>query len=97
MHDGQTLLHLMSAQDYAQACGAFADYTINDELRVLSVAENEPLPIAMLAARTKMGAGAWVWTGRETDISTIEAATCALQGLITHGRKAAPPGPFFLH
>ena len=95
LKDGQTQLHLMTSREYAQACGAYADAIINDQLRHIG---QTPLLDATEGVRTHESAGAWIWSAKDSpaDITPVEVVTLALHGLVTYGRKKPPPGPFVL-
>lgn len=95
LKDGQTQLHLMTSRDYAQACGAYADSVINDQLRHIG---QPPLDDAVEGVRTHESSGAWIWSEKDSpaDITPVEVVTLALHGLVTYGRKKPPPGPFVL-
>lgn len=87
-------LHLMTAREYAQACGSLADDVLNGRLFHIG---QEPLDDAVKAAGTRPLAGAWAWsrTTSSADISPLVAITNARFGHAIYG-VTTPPEPFFI-
>jgi hypothetical protein len=87
-------LHLMSAREYAQACGAFADDVINGRLLHR---DQGPLNDAVKGAGTRPLAGAFAWSRKtsSSDISPLVAVTNARFGHAMYG-VTEPPSPFFI-
>lgn len=90
----QFRLHLVSAREYAQACGALADDVVNDRWRHL---DQDEVNAALAGAGTRPLADAWAWSRKEStsEISPLESLTLARHGHATYG-VIAPPAPFFL-
>lgn len=83
-------LHLMTAREYAQACGALAAAVVNDRIRHL---DDPLLNRAIETARTRPLSDAWAWSRKEGgDITPLEAVTLARHGHAVHG-VIAPPAP----
>jgi hypothetical protein len=80
-------LHIVSAREYAQACGALVDDIVNDRIRHRNRSE---LNTAIKGARTRPLADAYAWSRKDsaTDISPLEAVTLARHGYATHGLNA---------
>jgi hypothetical protein len=89
---GERLLQVVSAREYAQACGAFTGDMVNGRWRHLGQA---PLDTAAAGVRTRplADAYAWSWKGSLADISPLTAVTLARHGFMTHG-VTAPQAPF---
>jgi hypothetical protein len=87
---GERRLIVISAREYAQACGALVDDIVNDRIRH----RNRPeLLTAVKGVRTKPLADAWAWSRPDStaDISPLEVVTLA-----RHGFAAAEgTSPFF--
>lgn len=77
-----------SAQDYAQACGAFYDSVTGT--RDIRHTGQSALEIAVSMAQTRRSADAMVWDQRNpaTDISPLEAVTLAAWGFRQKPRRA---------
>jgi hypothetical protein len=89
---GAQRLHLLSARDYAQACGALANAAANGAFRH---PDQKPLNDAAEAARSRNVAQAWAWDSTGADITPLVSVTLAIQGLSVFGKKT-PPAPFLL-
>lgn len=86
----QRRLHLMTAREYAQACGAFAASVINDRFRHL---DDPVLNRAVDSAKTRPLSDAWAWSRKDGgDITPLEVVTLARHGHAVHG-VIAPPAP----
>ncbi|MGH8867085.1 MAG: terminase [Actinomycetes bacterium] len=74
----------VNGTELAQACGAFFDAAMSDELRHLDQPE---LNAALEVAATRPLGDAWAWTrrGSEGDISPLVAVTLALYGYAVWG------------
>jgi hypothetical protein len=81
-----------SARDAAQACGAFYDAAVNDQLRHLDQAM---LNAAVAGAKQRPLGDAWAWArkGLSSDISPLVAVTLAAWGHATRGHIKPPEGP----
>jgi hypothetical protein len=88
---GKRRLQLVSAREYAQACGALTQDVANDLWRHLG---QGPLDASVEGARTRPLADAWAWSWAHSlaDIGPLEAITLARHGFMTHGVNA---GLFF--
>lgn len=77
-------LVLISAREYAQACGALVDDVVNDRIRHRDRAE---LLTAVRAVRTRPLADAYAWSRKDSpvDISPLEGITLARHGFALHG------------
>lgn len=81
----------LDARTYMQACGAFFDQIMSDEIRHTGQVE---LDAAVEACRRSKGNGdLWRWSRADTskDISPLVAVTLAYRGLVEGGRRAARP------
>jgi hypothetical protein len=77
-------LLLVQGTKYGAACGAFYDAATTDDDRArLAHLNQTSLNTAVAAARKRFVGDSWVWNNRESadDITPLEAATLALQGL----------------
>lgn len=86
---GQRRLVIISAREYAQACGALVDDVVNDRLRHRDRPE---LNAAVQIVRTRPLADAYAWSRKDSagDITPMEVVTLARHGYATHGRS----GPY---
>lgn len=78
--------HLVTAREYAQACGAFFDLVENEKGRHLG----DPRMLAAIEAAGKRALGdLWVWHphNSEADIAPLKSMTLALHGLETFGSR----------
>lgn len=84
-------LCLVSSREYAQACGAFVDATLNKEWRHRGQQE---LKDAVEGARTRPLADAYAWSrvNSEVDITPLVAVTLARHGFAEFG-LTAPVAP----
>lgn len=87
-------LHLVSAREHAQACGALADDVTNDRWRHPG---QSPLLQAVDGAVTRDLADAWAWSRRNSgvDISPLVAVTLARLAFTMYGHEAESEA-FFL-
>lgn len=89
----QRRLHLVSAREYAQSCGALADSVKNGRFRHR---DQPPLNAAVNIGRTRPLADAWAWTRKESgDISPLVTVTLARLGHAMYG-VTAPVAPFVI-
>lgn len=81
---GERRLVIVTAREYAQACGALVDDIVNDRLRHRDRPE---LNAAARGARTRPLADAYAWSRKDSsvDISPLEVVTLARHGYATHG------------
>lgn len=88
---GEWRLHLVSAREHAQACGALTDDVANDRWRH---PDQAPLNAALSGAVARPLADAWAWSRRNSgvDISPLVAVTLARHSFATHGHvKTSKP------
>lgn len=87
-------LHLMTAREYAQACGALANDVINERLFHIG---QEPLQEAVKGAGTRPLADAWAWSRKNSivDISPLVAVTLARFGHAMYGTTRLPQPQIF--
>jgi hypothetical protein len=81
---GERRLVIISAREYAQACGALVDDVNNDRLRH----RNRPeLNGAVEGVRTRPLADAYAWSRKDSaaDVTPLEVVTLARHGFATHG------------
>lgn len=80
---------LVSAREMGQACGAFHNDVMNDQLRHT---DQDSLNTALAAATTRNLGDAWAWDRRRGhgDICPLVAATLATHGFRVHGSAEAP-------
>jgi hypothetical protein len=85
---GQRRLVVITAREYAQACGAVVDDVVNDRLRHRDRAE---LNTAVRIVRTRPLADAYAWSRKDSggDITPIEVITLARHGAATYGDEQA--------
>jgi hypothetical protein len=81
---GERRLLIVTAREYAQACGALVDDIVNDRIRH---ADRPELNTAVRGVRTKPLADAYAWSRKESpgDITPLEVVTLARHGFATHG------------
>jgi hypothetical protein len=79
----------VTAQQYAQACGAIFDAALAGRLHHI---DQTPLTAAIQGARKRPLGDAWAWNRKDssTDITPLVAVTLALQG---HSETAANRPP----
>jgi phage terminase large subunit-like protein len=79
---------LVNAREMGQACGAFHNDVVNDQMRH---ADQEALTSALRQATTRNLGDAWAWDRRRGhgDICPLVAATLACHGFRLHGNDAA--------
>lgn len=79
-----TRLEVVTAREYAQACGGFVDDVSNGRWRHLG---QDMLDAAAAGARTRPLGDAWAWTRKTSsvDISPLVAVTLARHGFAVHG------------
>jgi hypothetical protein len=85
---GERRLVIVTAREYAQACGALVDDVVNDRLRHRNRAE---LNTAARAVRTRPLADAYAWSRKDSpaDITPLEVITLARHGYAVHGLDGA--------
>lgn len=78
-------LVIITAREYAQACGALVDDTVNDRIRHR---DRRELNAAFGVVRTRPLADAYAWSRKDSagDISPAEAVTLARHGYALFGR-----------
>lgn len=81
---GERRLVIVTAREYAQACGALVDDVVNDRIRHRGRRE---LDAAADGVRTRPLADAYAWSRKDSsvDISPLEVVTLARHGYATHG------------
>jgi len=91
---GKRRLQLVSAREYAQACGALAGDVRNGRWRQLG---QKPVDDAVDGARTRPLADLWAWSWglSEADIGPLEAVTLARHGHATFGVQSVPEPDVF--
>lgn len=91
---GQRRLQVLSAREYAQACGALAQDVANDRWRHLGQWQ---VDTAVAGARTRplTDAWAWSWKASASDIAPLEAVTLARHGHATFGVQPVPDPDIF--
>jgi hypothetical protein len=82
--NGERRLVIITAREYAQACGALVDDTVNDKVRHRNRRE---LNDAAKGIRTRPLADAYAWSRKDStvDITPMEVVTLARHGYATHG------------
>jgi hypothetical protein len=81
---GERRLVIITAREYAQACGAFVDDVVNDRVRHRN---RDELNTAARGVRTRPLADAYAWSRKDStvDISPLEVVTLARHGYATFG------------
>lgn len=79
---GETRLELVTAREYAQASGGFADDVVNDRLRHLGQAD---LDTAVDGVEIRPLGEAWAWKDVGADRSPLIAVTLARHGFAVYG------------
>lgn len=85
---------LVNAREMGQACGAFHNDVVDDQLRHT---DQETLNMALRQATTRTLGDAWAWDRRsgQGDICPLVAATLATHGFRLHG-NFEPPRPWIM-
>lgn len=85
---------LVNAREMGQACGAFHNDVVNDQLRHT---DQETLNTALRQATTRTLGDAWAWDRRHGrgDICPLVATTLATHGFRLHG-SVEPPQPWIM-
>lgn len=87
--DKRLPLQVCGARDMTQACGQFYDAVVGETFRHRN---ERPLSAAVENVRKRNVGEAWAWARKDTsaDITPLYAATLALWGHRTYGRRGAP-------
>lgn len=85
---GERRLVIITAREYAQACGALVDDVVNDRARHRNRTE---LNVAVGGVRTRPLADAYAWSRKDSpvDIGPLEVVTLARHGFATYGLDTA--------
>lgn len=83
---GERRLVIISAREYAQACGALVDDVVNNRLRHRNRRE---LNAAVRGVRTRPLADAYAWSRKDSpvDVIPLEVVTLARHGFAMHGSE----------
>jgi len=86
------VLFQLTTRECGQACGAFYDLVVNDEMRHT---DQGPVNTAVSGAKQRPMSDAWVWHRKESrfDVAPLVASTLAAHGFVLYGTPEEPRTP----